>query len=141
MFLMAEFTNRHLTGGGALGRPLLTRNFVVCASFYDLMKILYTILLCCFCLCIPTRILATEHSSSRAVLTVHAIDATGSFLSDVELYELEELEDPMPEATEAPYEHLDPSKTGSSAQRQFADHEKTNLSETPRYIRLRHLII
>jgi hypothetical protein len=105
------------------------------------MRILYTILLCCFCLCLPANNLASDRSSVHSAVAVHTTDVTASFLSDVEIFELEDLEDPMPAVTITPYEQLIQDRSSSSADLHFADRCTTDLSDTPRYIRLRHLII
>lgn len=103
------------------------------------MKSIYTIVLSCFCFCLLVPI-AQQHAE-RSVAGAHVRVSCKPSLSDAELAELEDLEDPSLDEITIAFLVQAPRINASLTRQDLRNQSAFSDSDTPRYIRVRHLII
>lgn len=105
------------------------------------VKTLFVILLSCFCLSLAAPLVHTDAGTRYIDVGVHVAATHSHSLSEAELVEIEDLEDPTTVEPHAFVDELNPDWDPLTSTSSLPDRYNTVVSETPRYIRVRHLQI
>jgi predicted neuraminidase len=105
------------------------------------MRTLFIIILGCFCLCLAAPVVQAAQGPGSIDVSVHVTVARSHSLSEAELVELEDLEDQSGYDVVAFMFVLSADVAVSTPIPALADRYEAIVSDIPRYIRVRQLII
>ena len=105
------------------------------------MRTIFIIILGCFCLCLAAPVVQAAQGPGSIDVRVHVTVTRSLSLSEAELVELEDLEDPSGCDVVAFFYVLSADFAVSTSIPALADRYEAIVSDIPRYIRVRHLII
>lgn len=105
------------------------------------MKTLFVILLSCFCFCLSAPLVQTEQNNGCMNQSVHFTANHSYTLSEAELLEGEDLEDHSSLEPRSLLDELNADLDNSTTSSTLPKRYNNVVSDTPRYIRVRHLLI
>ena len=108
---------------------------------HSCMKTLFIILLSCFCLCLAAPLLQAEQGNGCVSSGDHFSATHAYTLTEAELLELEDPENQVSLEPSSKLDELNPDLDASTSSSILPKRHDTSVSETPRYIRVRHLLI